>query len=221
MFVLIDERAIVANGFASGFEREGIAMTGFQPGEFAEWVGSAGKQDLQAIEAFFIGDCSTRNQLPRVIREHSRAPLIAMNDTSSLEHTLELFAAGVDDVVRKPVAIRELLARVEAIRRRVEAAQGHANIGPLRVYFDGRDPELDGQPFELPRRERRILEYLLSNRGKRVTKAQLFNAIYGIFDDDVQECVVESHVSKLRKKLVHCLGYDPISSKRFLGYRLA
>ena len=88
MFVLIDERAIVANGFASGFEREGVSMTGFQPGEFADWVGSAGTQDLQAVEAFLIGDCSSRQQLPRLIREHSRAPLIAMNDTSSLEHTL-------------------------------------------------------------------------------------------------------------------------------------
>ena len=129
-------------------------------------------------------------------------------------------AAGVDDVVRKPVAIRELLARVEAIRRRVEAAQGHANIGPLRVFFDGRDPELEGNKIEFPRRERRILEYLVTNRGKRVTKSQLFNAVYGLFDDHVQESVIESHVSKLRKKLVACLGEDPIDSKRFLGYCL-
>ena len=221
MYVLIDDRVIVANGFASGFEREGISLTGMQPGEFKDWVGTAGRQDLQAVEAFLIGDCASKQALPKLIREHSRAPLIAMNDTPSLDHTLELFAAGVDDVVRKPVAIRELLARVEAIRRRVEAAQGHANVGALRVFFDGRDPELDGKPFELPRRERRILEYLVSNRGKRVTKAQLFNAIYGIFDDEVQECVVESHVSKLRKKLVHCLGFDPIDSKRYLGYCLA
>ena len=221
MYVLIDDRVIVANGFESGFEREGISLTGMQPGEFREWMGSASDQDLRSVEAFLIGDCSSRKALPRIIREHSRAPLIAMNDTPSLENTLDLFAAGVDDVVRKPVAIRELLARVEAIRRRVESAQDHAEIGALRVYFDGRDPEIDGEAFELPRRERRILEYLVSNRGKRVSKAQLFNAIYGLFDDDVQECVVESHVSKLRKKLVQRLGHDPIDSKRYLGYCLA
>jgi hypothetical protein len=61
----------------------------------------------------------------------------------------------------------------------------------------------------LPRRERRILEYLIANRGRRVTKTQIFNAIYGIFDEDVEENVVESHISKLRKKLRKKLGVDP------------
>ena len=62
------------------------------------------------------------------------------------------------------------------------------------------------------RRERRILEYLADNRGRRVTKTQVFNAIYGIFDEEVEENVVESHISKLRKKLREKLGHDPIDS---------
>jgi DNA-binding response OmpR family regulator len=88
------------------------------------------------------------------------------------------------------------------------------------IFMDGRDPEIGGSPFPLPRRERRILEFLASNRGRRVTKTQVFNAIYGIFDEEVEENVVESHISKLRKKLRERLGFDPIDSKRFLGYRL-
>ena len=51
-----------------------------------------------------------------------------------------------------------------------------------------------------------------------MSKTQIFNAIYGIFDEDVEENVVESHISKLRKKLRKKLGFDPIDSKRFLGY---
>ena len=88
------------------------------------------------------------------------------------------------------------------------------------IFLDGRDPEVDGQPLPLPRRERRILEYLANNSGRRVTKTQVFNAIYGIFDEEVEENVVESHISKLRKKLREKIGFDPIDSKRFLGYRL-
>jgi len=53
-----------------------------------------------------------------------------------------------------------------------------------------------------------------------VTKSQIFNAIYGLFDENVDENVVESHISKLRKKLKHHLGFDPIDSKRYLGYCL-
>ena len=132
--------------------------------------------------------------------------------------TLGLFAAGVDDVVRKPVHVREIVARVGAINRRVFGENGNVTIGELRVYFDGREPEVNNKPFPLPRRERRILEFLLRCRGRRVSKTQIFNAVYGLFDEDVDENVIESHISKLRKKLKHRLGFDPIDSKRFLGY---
>jgi DNA-binding response OmpR family regulator len=55
---------------------------------------------------------------PKLIRGRSQAPVIAMNDTKSLDETLDLFAAGVDDVVRKPIHVREILARIQAIRGR-------------------------------------------------------------------------------------------------------
>ena len=141
-----------------------------------------------------------------------------LNDRHSLDDTLCLFAAGADDVLRKPVHVREIVARVGAINRRVFGENGHVRVGELRVYFDGREPEANGKTFPLPRRERRILEFLLRCRGRRVSKTQIFNAVYGLFDENVDENVIESHISKLRKKLKHRLGFDPIDSKRFLGY---
>ncbi len=218
MFIIIDERELVTMGYHERFGCEGIASTGFSTEEFREWVKSAPDPDLTAVEAFLVGDCRDRHILPKMIRERSGAPVIAMNESTSLDQTLELFAAGVDDVVRKPVHVRELLARVGAIRRRI-APESRTASEDITVYFDGRDPEIRGEVLPLPRRERRILEYLVLNRGRRVTKAQIFNAVYGLFDDEVEENVIESHISKLRKKLRRALGYDPIDSKRFLGYR--
>jgi two-component system, OmpR family, flagellar system response regulator FtcR len=167
-----------------------------------------------------IGDCGEDTVSPRKIRGRTGAPVIALSEHHSLENTLRLFESGVDDVIRKPMHIREILARISAIRRRVQEEASFTEIGAMRIFLDGRDPEIAGQPLPLPRRERRILEYLASNRGRRVTKTQVFNAIYGIFDEEVEENVVESHISKLRKKLREKLGFDPIDSKRFLGYRL-
>lgn len=222
MFVIIDDREIVKSGYASSFDREGVASAGLGPDEFEEWVSGVGKRDLQAVEAFLIGDCTKRDVFPKLIRERCHVPVIALNDSPSLEQTLELFAAGMDDVVRKPVHVREIMARVGAIRRRRQAqAQAEfKDVGEMRVYFDGRDPEVKGAALALPRRERRILEYLVMNQSKRVTKSQIFNAIYGLFDEEVEEDVVESHISKLRKKLRQRLGYDAIDSKRYLGYCL-
>ena len=218
MYIIVDERNLVAGGYASGFDREGVSTAGIDPGEFQEWIGKVSDNDMCAVEAFLIGDCTNRETFPKLIRERSKAPVLCLNDRQSLDETLELFAAGVDDVLRKPVHVREILARVGAISRRALGEQSHVTIGELRVYLDGREPEVKDVPLPLPRRECRILEYLVRNRGRRVTKTQIFNAVYGLFDENVDENVVESHISKLRKKLKHRLGYDPINSKRYLGY---
>jgi DNA-binding response OmpR family regulator len=218
MIVVVDERELVKDGYTSLFGREGIPSQGFDPREFGEWVTTAADSDIAAVEAFLIGQGDRMLDLPRSIRDRTMAPVIAVSDQHSLETTLALFDSGVDDVVRKPVHPREIMARAAAIRRRLKAISNFTDIGPIRVFSDGRDPEINGDIFPLPRRERRILEYLVANRGRRVSKTQIFNAIYGIFDDEVEENVVESHISKLRKKLRKKLGFDPVDSKRFLGY---
>jgi two-component system, OmpR family, flagellar system response regulator FtcR len=220
MIVIVDERKLVKDGYYSLFDKEGVASAGFGPSEFGEWVSTAADEDLRSVSAFLIGECPQGTVHPRQIRDRSAAPVIALSEQNSLENTLRLFEWGVDDVVRKPVHIREILARIAAIRRRMSDDTGCVQAGVLRIYMDGRDPEVNDVPLPLPRRERRILEYLATNSGRRVTKTQVFNAIYGIFDEEVEENVVESHISKLRKKLREKLGYDPIDSKRFLGYRL-
>jgi DNA-binding response OmpR family regulator len=221
MIVVVDERATVTEGYASWFDREGISACGLAPAEFEGWVSAVSESDMRSVEAFLLGDCDNRSGLAKIIRRRSAtAAVIAMNENRSLEETLDLFAAGVDDVVRKPIHVREIIARVKAIRRRASGAPDFTEVGEMRVFFDGRDPEVKGEVLQLPRRERRILEYLVSNRGCRINKTQIFNSVYGLFSEDIDENVVESHISKLRKRLRHRLGFDPIDSKRYLGYRL-
>jgi DNA-binding response OmpR family regulator len=221
MIVIVDERETVLNGYTSWFCREGVSATGLAPQDFRQWVNTAPEPDIDAVEAFLLGDFQNREDIPVKIKSRTAAAIIAMNDTKSLNDTLELFAAGVDDVVRKPVHVREILARIKAIARRNQTGDPHAPLaGRIRVFSDGRDPEIDGEPLPLPRRERRILEYLMANKGRRVTKSQIFNFVYGLFDDGIDENVIESHISKLRKRLRQRLGTDPIDSQRFLGYRL-
>lgn len=220
MIVIVDERELVINGYALMFNREGVATTGFCPTEFDSWFTAAPDPDLGSVEAFLLGNCDGRSSLARIIKRRSSAAVIAMDDQKTLGETLDLFAAGVDDVVGKPVHVRELLARIGAIGRRAKASGGELEAGPIQVFSEGRDPEVGGLPLPLPRRELRILEYLVRNKGRRVTKAQIFNYVYGLFDREIDDNVVESHISKLRKRLRQRLDYDPIDSKRHLGYRL-
>ena len=125
----------------------------------------------------------------------------------------------MNDVVTKPFHIREILARVSAINRRGAISEDCIEVNGISIFFDGRDPQVNGAPLQLPRRERRILEYLVLSRNLRVTKAQIFNRVYGVFNDQIHENVVESHISRLRKRLKQRLGFDPRDSQRYLGYR--
>lgn len=224
MYVIIDDRDSVTQSYTSGFSREGVASVGFWSEDFQDWLHGAAGTDLSAVDAFLLGDCQDRTTLPGAIRKRSHAPIIALNNVKSLKHTLDLFEAGVDDVVHVPVHVREVLVRTAAIHRRSSGRSGQAVDNPadnaIQVYFDGRDPIVAGEALSLPRRELRILEHLVSHHGKWLTKTQIFNAIYGIFDSEFDESVVESHISKLRKKLRCRLGHDPILSRRYVGYRL-
>jgi DNA-binding response OmpR family regulator len=217
MIVFVDEREIVRSVFEKWFSREGISSVGLGPADFRVWFETISDSDTNALEAVLLGQGQCEF-LPASIRKKSRAAVIAVVESQSLEHTLKAFRAGVDDVVRKPVHVRELLARIDAILQRRTTEQ--TRTAQCKVFASGGDPIVAGAALPLPRREQRILEYLVRHEGRRVTKTQLFNAVYGMFDSDVSESIVESHISKLRRKLRQRIGYDPIDSKRFLGYLL-
>lgn len=221
MIVIVDSRQMVTSAYLSSFGREGVAAVGFGADEFEGWVESAADEDVRSIEAVLLGEYEGARSLARIIKRRSAAAIIAMKEQKTLSTTLDLFADGVDDVVGKPCHVREILARIEAISRRArENAASGLEVGAIRIFRDGREPLLNGEPVSLPRRELRILEFLVVNQGRRITKAQIYSAVYGLFDQQIEESVIESHISKLRKRLRSALGYDPIESRRHLGYRL-
>jgi len=158
MIILVDDRSEVTSAYRASFGREGVSAATFTPTDFDNWFHSTSGPDLAAVEAFILGDFEQRETVTRVIKTRSEAPAIALNDSSGLESTLKLFAAGADDVVRKPVHAREIIARISAIRRRAAGEAKPTDLGDIRVFNDGRDPEVAGQVLALPRRERRMIE---------------------------------------------------------------
>jgi two-component system, OmpR family, flagellar system response regulator FtcR len=220
MFVVLDDRSAVAGGYIACFDREGVAATAVDPKEFSDWFELINDAEIAVIEGFLIGLVENRKQITSCIRARCKAPLIGIIEVRTLNETLELFSLGFDDVLAKPFHVREVLARSGAIRRRMQTTEECIDIGGIKIYFDGRDPIVSGEILPLPRRERRILECLVLSRNTRVTKTQIFNRVYGIFNDEIHENVIESHISRLRKRLKQRLGHDPIDSQRFLGYRL-
>ncbi|MEM7775353.1 MAG: response regulator transcription factor [Pseudomonadota bacterium] len=221
MIIIVDDRDVIADAYAASFDREGIAAAGFSAKDFDGWVASAADDDISSVNAFLLGECEVGAQLANLIRRRSAAAVIAVQDERSLDETLELFSLGFDDVVRKPCHAKEIMARVAAITRRAQSKnRDSVRLGEIIVFCDGRDPLVRGESLPLPRRELRILELLILKQGRRITKSQIFNSVYGLFEQGIEETVIESHISKLRRRLRGALGYDPIESKRHLGYRI-
>lgn len=219
MIVFVEDRSLVVESYKNKFEKAGEKLLRLNANDLFEWLRTGSKADLASIEAVLIGECSNQSDVVSQIRLKLNTPVVAMLDNRCLESLTKLYKIGVDDVVAKPVHFEELMFRIAAIKKRIIQTISHECKTGITVFFDGRDPEFMGAPLDLPRRERRILEYLASINGRRATKAQIFGAIYGVFDDLIEESVIESHISKLRKKLRLKIGHDPIDSKRYLGYR--
>jgi len=218
MYIVVDERPAVAAGYVARLTQEGARAVGLPSEAFQDWLQANASEALETVQGFLLGECEDRITLAGLIRRHSHAPIIALSEVRSLEQTLDLFSARIDDVVRQPVHIREILARSEAIWRRIHDHQApEPAMERLKVYFDGRDPEIDGISLSLPRRERDILEHLVRHRGRWLSKSQIFRTICGA-SAELEESVVEGHVSKLRKKLRQGLGYDLIQAQRHAGY---
>lgn len=193
MIILVDDRTDVTTAYRASFGREGISTASFTPTDFDSWFHSTSGPDLAAIEAFILGDFDCRETLTRVIKTRTEAPAIALNDSTGLESTLKLFAAGADDVVRKPVHAREIIARIGAIRRRAAATAKATIMGDLRVFNDGRDPEVGGTVLTLPRRERRIIEQFAT---------ELTSAVKGLLERGEQFTLVTAPEARPYVRLI-------------------
>ncbi|AQX27746.1 Response regulator receiver domain-containing protein [Bartonella sp. JB15] len=144
MIVVVDDRKLVTDGYATLFSREGVAATGLPPSDFSEWISTAPNNEISSVEAILLGKCKNQIELPKKIRNYTSAPILAMTETNILNHTIELLQSGMDDVLRKPIHVREILARIAAIRRRIgnniRGANAAIEFGPISVFNDGRDP---------------------------------------------------------------------------------
>jgi DNA-binding response OmpR family regulator len=129
-----------------------------------------------------------------------------------------------DDYVTKPFSVRELMARVKAVLRRVEPAgsgdSAVCRVGPLEMDSLAREARFEGAPLPLTRLEFDLLEMLARHAGQALSREQLLDQVWG-YDYYGDARAVDSAVKRLRAKLREAgHGPDSISTVRGVGYRL-
>lgn len=158
--------------------------------------------------------------IPKIRARADGVPIIVLTARGELADRIAGLDGGADDYLAKPFAIEELLARLRAVLRRPADMQPDiVRTGRLAFDFSHREASIDGRPFELPRRELLVLEALLRRLGRTVLRTALEEAVYN-FDDAVQSNALDTHISRLRRKLADANAGVEIHGIRGVGYLL-
>ena len=148
------------------------------------------------------------------LRATKKTPVLMLTARDQSRDRVKGLDTGADDYVVKPFDLPELFARLRAlIRRSANRTTNVLEIGSVVIDTAARMVTLDSRPVEITAREYALLEYLALHRGEVVTRATLYEHLFGD-DDDTLSNLLDVHVSNLRKKL----GHDFISTRRGHGY---
>lgn len=168
-----------------------------------------------------LPDGSGLDFLRRLRARRNETPIILLTAADSLEDRVRGLSEGADDYVTKPFAIEELVARIRVVLRRPGRALGLTlDMGQVGFNTVTREVTVAGQPLTLARRELAALEVLMRADGRVVTRQSLEDAMYAL-EEDRQSNVLESTLSRLRRRLEASEAGLAIRVVRGVGYRLA
>jgi two-component system OmpR family response regulator len=156
--------------------------------------------------------------IPKLRAKGLQTPIIVLTARGDLAERVAGLDSGADDYLGKPFAIAELLARLRAVLRRPSDVPIEIlKLGRLAYDAAHRQASVAGVSLNLPRRELLVLETLLRRSGRTVARAALDEAVYG-FDDEIQSNALDTHISRLRRKLSDADARVEIHAIRGIGY---
>ena len=178
--------------------------------------------DLILLDLMLPGVSGT--EVCRQIRLKSQVPIIMLTARDTEIDKVVGLELGADDYVTKPYSARELIARINAVLRRASSSsdsveQGVLASGPIKLDIDRHVMTLNNMPISLPLKEFELLEFLMRNSGRVLTRVQLIDRVWGsdYFGDTK---TLDVHIKRLREKIEK----DPanpvlIQTVRGLGYK--
>lgn len=218
--LLVEDDAETAGYIVNGLTEQGLVVDHAETGRDGLVLAAAESYDVMIVDRMLPG----LDGLAIVITLRGagvKTPVLFLTTMSGVEDRVEGLEAGGDDYLVKPFAFSELLARVHALARRppLSAEETVLKVADLEMDLIRRTVARGGQPIELQPREFRLLEYLMRNAGRIVTRTMLLEQVWE-FHFDPKTNVVETHISRLRSKVDKPFRRELIHTVRGAGYRL-
>lgn len=167
--------------------------------------------------------------LVHTIRSLTNVPIMMVSGKNSDIEKISSFNSGADDYVVKPFSVAELVARVQAILRRLPVPYISSEIAGKPIQSDNLAIQLESdqhrvfigsQELSLTQKEFHLLQLLLDEKGKVLSREIILDKIWGINNVDIETRAVDACVSRLRKKVKSVMGHDVIEAVPGFGYRL-
>lgn len=223
--LIVEDEESLADPLAFLLRKEGFAATVAADGPSALREFEAQGADIVLLDLMLPGMSGT--DVCKRLRAVSSVPVIMVTARDSEIDKVVGLELGADDYVTKPYSARELIARIRAVLRRGNADEAEEAVddssvlqsGPVRMDIERHTVEVRGETITLPLKEFDLLEYLLRNSGRVLTRGQLIDRVWG--SDYVGDTkTLDVHVKRLRSKLESDPGNPQhIITVRGLGYK--
>ncbi|MEQ8235070.1 MAG: response regulator transcription factor [Gammaproteobacteria bacterium] len=213
--LVVEDDELLGTGLLRVLEQSGYVASLANDGNGAKAALDGGDFDLLLLD-LGLPDIDGLDILRSLRRQRRIVPVLVLTARDGVEQRVAALDAGADDYLEKPFDLRELEARVRALLRRSHVMFGQeARLGALAINPYTREARIDGELLAVPAREFEVLEILVINAGKVVTKARIAQRLTAS-NDDIGDNAIEVYVHRLRRRLgPHGLN---IRTVRGVGY---
>jgi DNA-binding response OmpR family regulator len=211
--LLVEDDALLGDGIRAGLQQSGFVVDWVKDGQAAKLALEAEAYALVLLD-LGLPRLSGTELLKWLRGTGNGVPVLILTARDTVADRVSGLDAGADDYLIKPFDLDELAARIRALLRRAGGRAAPLIVhGQLEIDPASRQVTLEGRPVELSAREYAILQVLLENAGRALSREQLEQSLYG-WGDEVESNAVEVHIHHLRRKL----GTELIRTLRGVGY---
>ena len=218
--LLVEDDVKIASFIVKGLKAAGYAVDHASDGEKGLDLALTEDYDTAIID-IMLPKLDGLSLIERMRKEKSHIPVIILSAKSSIDDRVKGLQTGSDDYLTKPFAFSELLARIQALIRRASGLSEptRLTVGDLSLNLLTREVTRGARKIELQPIEFSLLEYLLRNAGRVVSKTMIMEHVWN-YNFDPQTNVVEARVCRLRDKIDRDFDQKLIRTVRGVGYVL-
>ena len=218
--LLVEDDSKIASFVAKGLREAGFAVDHVSDGEGGLHMALSEPYDAAIID-IMLPRLDGLTLIEKLRAQEVKTPVLILSAKRSVDDRVKGLQTGGDDYLTKPFAFSELLARVQALIRRASGISEptRLTVGDLSMDLISRRVIRAGRDIELQPREFALLEYLMRNAGKIISKTMIMEHVWE-HNFDPQTNVVETRVCRLRNKIDRTFGKTMIRTVRGVGYAI-